>query len=38
LHKQMTDDQMYERIINRHIRRQKDINNAYLRQDPNLSK
>lgn len=38
LHKQMTDDQMYEKIINRHIRRQQDINNAYLRQNPNLSK
>ncbi len=38
LHKQMSDDQMYEKIINRHIRRQKDINNAYLRQNPNLSK
>ncbi len=38
LYKQMTDDQMYEKIINRHIRRQKDINNAYLRQNPNLSK
>ena len=38
LYKKMTDDQMYEKIINRHIRRQKDINNAYLRQNPNLSK
>jgi len=38
LHKQMTVDQMYEKIINRHIRCQKDINNAYLRQNPTLSK
>jgi len=38
LHKQMTVDQMYEKIINRHIRRQKDINNASLRQNPKLSK
>ena len=38
LYRQMTDDQMYEKIINRHIRRQQDINNAYLRQNPNLSK
>lgn len=38
LYKQLTDDQMYEKIINRHIRRQQDINNAYLRQNPNLSK
>lgn len=34
----MTDDQMYENIINRHIRFQIDINNAYLRQNPNLLK
>jgi len=38
LYKQMTDDQMCEKIINRHIRRQKDINSAFLRQNPNLSK
>ena len=38
LYKQMSDDQMFEKIINRHIRRQTDINNAYLRQNPNLSK
>ena len=38
LYKQMTDEQMYEKIINRHIKRQMDINNAYLRQNPNLSK
>lgn len=38
LYKQMTDEQMYHKIIHRHIRRQKDINNAYLRQNPNLSK
>jgi len=38
LYRQMTDEQMYEKIINRHIRRQIDINNAYLRQNPNLSK
>lgn len=34
----MTDDQMSENIINRHIGCQIDINNAYLRQNPNLSK
>ena len=34
----MTDEQMYHKIIHRHIRRQQDINNAYLRQNPNLSK
>lgn len=38
LYKQMTDEQMYHKIIHRHIRRQRDINNAYLRQNPNLSK
>jgi len=38
LYRQMTDEQMYEKIINRHIKRQMDINNAYLRQNPNLSK
>lgn len=38
LHRQMTDDQMYENFFNRHIRRQPDINNAYLRQNPNLLK
>jgi len=38
LYKQMSDEQMFERIIHRHIRRQKDINNAYLRQESNLSK
>ncbi len=38
LYKQMSDDQMFEKIINRHIRRQTDINNAYLRQNPNLLK
>ncbi len=38
LYKQMTDEQMYQKIIHRHIRRQRDINNAYLRQNPNLLK
>jgi len=38
LFRQMTEDQMCEKIINRHIRRQQDINNVYLRQNPNLSK
>ena len=38
LYKQMTDQQMYHKIIHRHIRRQRDINNAFLRQNPNLSK
>lgn len=38
LYKQMPDEQMYHKIIHRHIRQQKDINNAYLRQNPNLSK
>ena len=38
LYKQMTDEQMFEKIINRHIKRQLDINNAYLRQKSNLSK
>lgn len=28
LYKQMTDEQMYHKIIHRHIRRQKDINRA----------
>jgi len=32
LYRQMTDEQMYHKIIHRHIRRQKDINRAYLRQ------
>lgn len=36
--RQMADEQMFERIINRHIRRKKDINNAFLRQNPNLLK
>ena len=38
LYKQMTDEQMYDKIINRHIKRQKDINAAYKRQESNLSK
>lgn len=38
LYKQMTDEQMFEKIINRHIKRQLDINNAYLKQYSNLSK
>ncbi len=38
LYRQMTDKQMYHKIIHRYIRRQKDINNAYLRQKRNLSK
>lgn len=38
LYKQMSDEQMYHKIIHRHIRRQKDINRAYCRQNPNLSK
>ena len=38
LYKQMSDEQMFEKIINRHIKRQTDINNAYLRQKSNLSK
>jgi len=38
LYRQMTDEQMYEKIINRHIKRQIDINNAYNRQNSNLSK
>ena len=38
LYRQMTDEQMYEKIINRHIKRQIDINNAYNRQNCNLSK
>jgi hypothetical protein len=29
---------MFEKIINRHIKRQLDINNAYLKQYSNLSK
>ena len=33
-----TDEQMFEKIINRHIKRQLDINNVYLRQKSNLSK
>ena len=33
LYKQVTAEQMYEKIINRHIKRQTDINNAYLRQE-----
>lgn len=38
LYRQMTDEQMYHKIIHRHIKRQKDINRAYLRQNTNLSK
>ncbi len=38
LYRQMTDEQMYHKIIHRHIRRQQDINNAFIRQNPNLSK
>gem|GEM_PF-1772192 len=38
LYKQIADEQMYHKIIHRHIRRQKDINRAYLRQNTNLSK
>ena len=38
LYKQISDEQMYHKIIHRHIRRQKDINRAYLRQNTNLSK
>jgi SRSO17 transposase len=38
LYKQMTDEQMFEKIINRHIKRQLDINNVYLKQYSNLSK
>jgi len=38
LYRQMTDEQMYEKIINRHIKPQIDINNAYNRQNSNLSK
>lgn len=38
LYRQMTDEQMYHKIIYRHIRRQQDINNAFIRQNPNLSK
>jgi len=38
LYRQMTDELMYEKIINRHIKRQIDINNAYNRQNCNLSK
>ena len=38
LYKQMTDEQMYDKIINRHIKRQKDINAAFKRQESNLSK
>jgi len=38
LYRQMSDEQMYHKIIQRHIRRQKDINRAYRWQDPNLSK
>ena len=34
----MTDEQMYEKIINRHIKPQININNAYNRQNSNLSK
>lgn len=37
LYKQITDNQMYEKIINRHIWRQKGINNANIRQNHNLS-
>jgi hypothetical protein len=29
---------MYDKIINRHIKRQKDINAAFKRQESNLSK
>ena len=32
LYKQMTDEQMYQRIFTRHTKRQKDINNAYTKQ------
>lgn len=38
LYRQITEEQMYHKIILRHIRRQKDINRAYLRQNTNLSK
>jgi SRSO17 transposase len=38
LYKQLTDEQMYDKIINRHIKRQKDINAAFKRQESNLSK
>jgi len=38
LYRQMTDEQMYHKIIHRHVKRQKDINRAYLRQNTNLSK
>ncbi len=38
LYRQITDEQLYEKIINRHLRRQIDLNNAYSRQNPNLSK
>jgi hypothetical protein len=38
LYKQMTDEQMYDKIINRHIKRQKDINAAFKRQESNLLK
>ena len=31
LYRQMTDEQMYEKIINRHIKPLIDINNAYNR-------
>lgn len=33
LYKQMTEEQFYEKMFQRHMRRQKDINNAYRRQE-----
>jgi hypothetical protein len=38
LYRQMTDEQMYEKIININIKRQIDVDNAYDRQNSNLSK
>jgi len=37
LYKQMTEEQMQDRIFNRHLRRQQDINVAFAKQF-NLSK
>jgi hypothetical protein len=36
LHRQMTEEQMYEKMFNRHLRRQRDINYAYYKQEKEI--